>query len=63
MENYQGNMNNYPLLDPNDDDQNKTNQNIINSYLTFSTKNNSPMYIGPAAQAILLKHLISYTIC
>ena len=58
MENYQGNMNNYPLLDPNDEDQNKNNQNIMNSYITFSTKNNSAMYIGPAAQAALLKNLM-----
>lgn len=58
MQNYKGNMNNYPLLDPNDDDQNKSNQNIMNSYITFSTKNNSTMYIGPAAQAPLLKNLM-----
>ena len=58
MENYHGNMNNYPLIDPNDDSKNNNNQNMMNSYITFSTKKNSPMYIGPAAQASLLKKLM-----
>ena len=56
MENYDGNMNNYPIIDPNDDSGN--NQNLMNSYITFSTKKNLPMYIGPAAQASLLKKLM-----
>ena len=58
MENYPGNMNNYPLVDPNDETQNKMNQNIMNSNITFSTKKNGPMFIGPAAQAKLLKNLL-----
>jgi hypothetical protein len=58
MENYPGNMNNYPLVDPNDESQNKMNQNVMNSNITFSTKKNGPMFIGPAAQAKLLKNLL-----
>ena len=38
MENYDGNMNNYPIIDQNDDSGNNNNQNMINSYITFSTK-------------------------
>ena len=58
MENYPNNMNNYPLIDPNDESQNKNNQNVLNSYITFSTQKNGPMFIGPAAQATLLKNLL-----
>ena len=58
MENYDGNMDNYPIIDPNDDSRNNNNQNMMNSYITFSTKKNSAMYIGPAAQASLLKKLM-----
>ena len=58
MENYPNNMNNYPLIDPNDESQSKNNQNVLNSYITFSTQKNGPMYIGPAAQATLLKNLL-----
>ena len=58
MDNYQGNMNNYPLIDPNDNSNNKNNQNINNSYITFSSKKNGAQLIGPAAQAKLLKNLM-----
>ena len=58
MENYHGNMNNYPLIDINSESEKKTNVNLMNSNITFSTKKNSPMYIGPEAQAKLLKNLM-----
>ena len=54
MDIYQNDMNNFPLEDPD-----KTqNNNSLNNYLTFSSKKNGPMFIGPAAQANLLKNLM-----
>ena len=54
MDIYQNDMNNFPLEDPD-----KTqNSNSLNNYLTFSSKKNGPMFIGPAAQANLLKNLM-----
>ena len=58
MDNYHGNLNNYPLIDINSESEKQSNINLMNSNITFSTKNNSPMYIGPAAQALLLKNLM-----
>ena len=54
MKKYPNDMNNYPLEDP---EQNKNN-NSINNYITFASKKNGPMYIGPSAQASLLKNLM-----
>ena len=54
MEKYPYNMNNFPLEEPN-----KTqNNNSLNNNITFSSKKNGPMYIGPGTQANLLKNLI-----
>ena len=54
MEKYPYNMNNFPLEEPN-----KTqNNNSLNNNITFSSKKNGPMYIGPGIQANLLKNLI-----
>ena len=58
MDNYHGNLNNYPLIDINSESEKQSNINLMNSNITFSTKSNSPMYIGPAAQALLLKNLM-----
>ena len=58
MENYHGNMNNYPLIDINSESEKQFNINLMNSNITFSSKKNSPMYIGPSAQATLLKYLM-----
>ena len=57
MEKYQNNMNNFPLEDPDKIDKD-TNKNTLNNYITFSSKKNGPMYIGPGAQANLLKNLM-----
>ena len=56
MEKYQNNMNNFPLEDP-DKTENK-NTNSLNNYITFSSVKNGPMFIGPGAQANLLKNLM-----
>jgi len=56
MEKYQNNMNNFPLEDP-DKTENK-NTNSLNNYITFSSLKNGPMFIGPGAQANLLKNLM-----
>ena len=56
MEKYLYNMNNYALEDP---DKESNNNNAINNYLTYSSKVNGPMYIGPGAQANLLKNLMN----
>ena len=56
MEKYLYNMNNYALEDP---DKDSNNNNAINNYLTYSSKVNGPMYIGPGAQANLLKNLMN----
>ena len=56
MEKYQNNMNNFPLEDP-DKTENK-NTNSLNNYITFSSAKNGPMFIGPGAQANLLKNLM-----
>ena len=58
MENYHSNMNNYNLIDPNSGNKNSSEQNFRNSYITFSSKKNGPMYIDPSAQAKLLKYLL-----
>ena len=61
MENYNGNVNKYPLLDPfKNKAPEQLNQNAMNSYLTFSTKKNNAMFIGPEAQAHLLKELMEF---
>ena len=54
MRKYPYNMNNYPLEEINQN----TNNNSVNNYITFASKKNGPMYIGPAAQASLLKNLM-----
>ena len=58
MENYHSNMNKYNLIDPNNGNKNSSDQNFRNSYITFSSKKNGPMYIDPSAQALLLKYLL-----
>ena len=58
MENYPGNMNNYPLIDPNDESEKKNEMNISNSYITFSSNKNAAQYIGPIAQANIIKNLL-----
>jgi len=57
MEKYANNMNNYPLEDP----DNTKNNSPLNNHITFSSKKNGPMYIGPGAQANLLKNLMDIT--
>ena len=54
MRKYPNNMNNYPLEEINQ----TTNNNLVNNYITFASKKNGPMYIGPSAQAALLKNLM-----
>ena len=54
MDNYPNDMNNFPLEDP----EKTQNNNSLNNYITFSSKKNGPMFIGPAAQANLLKNLM-----
>ena len=59
MEKYSYNMNNHPLEDPEKLlNNNNININSISSYITFSSKKNGPMFIGPGAQANLLKNLM-----
>ena len=57
MDKYQNNMNNFPLEDPDKQEKN-SNINSSNNYITFSSKKNGPMYIGPGTQAHLLKNLM-----
>ena len=61
MEKYPYNMNNHPLEDPDKILNNNNGNNILtslSSYITFSSKKNGPMFIGPGAQANLLKNLM-----
>ena len=58
MAKYCNNINDYQLIDPFKGTNEQQNQNAINGYLTYSSKKNGPMYIGPATQANLLKELI-----
>ena len=60
MAKYCNNINDYQLIDPFKGTNEQQNQNAINGYLTYSSKKNGPMYIGPATQANLLKELIEY---
>ena len=56
MEKNPYNMNNHPLEDPEKILNNNNNtSSSIGSYITFSSKKNGPMFIGPGAQANLLK--------
>ena len=56
MDKYQNNMNNFPLEDP--DKTTNANTSSLNTYITFSSIKNGPMFIGPGAQANLLKNLM-----
>ena len=60
MEKYPYNMNNHPLEDPEKilNNNNNNTSSSISSYITFSSKKNGPMFIGPGAQANLLKNLM-----
>ena len=58
MEKYPYNMNNHPLEDPEKNLNNNNTSSSIRSYITFSSKKNGPMFIGPGAQANLLKNLM-----
>ena len=60
MENTHGSIYNYPIIEPFNCSQEQQAQNVMNGYLTFATNKNGPMYIGPAAQAHLLKELMEF---
>jgi hypothetical protein len=60
MENTRGSIYNYPIIEPFNCSKEQQAQNVMNGYLTFATNKNGPMYIGPAAQAHLLKELMEF---
>ena len=60
MEHTYSSINGYPIVDPFSDSPEQQSKNAMNSYLTFASKKNGPMYIGPAAQAHLLKELMEF---